>query len=728
MDDLNLTDNINPPSSSASVSNLAPSTNPTTTTDEEEEDGYKTTDTATNLPTLPSSSNLLANRPSASILHPPNPTTVDRKLAFGQLRQTVSSKLCDLFDNSNLPATRTNSGRRFIRWDTLPNLLATSNRYLSGLPWDFLFAGLQATTTPSTSTMNPMSIPAFPPSTTVAPNPPPNLNPTNPPIHAADIQSSIARLHSQPLSINILSWKKSTIEEILRGIESGAIRVCPTPSGRNVVFEILIPTGAGDGSGGGRGRQRARRQEREQEMMVVDVPPWPNTFVDGTSAITSMSSPMPMPGSGQVGGSSSTGSSSATGTGEFGESGNVARVMKRRQPPSLHRALTPVRGGGAGAGAGVLYRSSGSVPGSVVSSPGSPFDRRSPGTIHSPPPSLNPYPPRFSSTTTTAPSTYFSSTTYSRRRGSSVDPRSPPLELETPHRAGGVGVDVGARFITPGLDTRSDPSGDVAAEEEGRHGGGGEEEDGGGTSEGDDDRRRKRRRLNVKRVRSVSADVALHTRRSSATTTTTTTTTLGEHHPARLDLNVKMEDEEEDEEGDGDMTMTMTMSNVEDPTKSAGTTMTGGISTTIVIPPAAAASTSAGAAGTTTSSTTATKRWTRRSSPDRIFMNTSLNAILRAAGMPIARQKDDASRLPWGLIPQFLAERGLYLTLWPEANLPWLYGESGASSSGAGSGKTQDRDEAGSGAGGGGSGSGKGGRGDGGEGGGGGGKAGEWRD
>ncbi|KAG8769654.1 hypothetical protein FRC15_004466, partial [Serendipita sp. 397] len=594
MDDLNLTDNINPPSSSASVSNLAPSTNPTTTTDEEEEDGYKTTDTATNLPTLPSSSNLLANRPSASILHPPNPTTVDRKLAFGQLRQTVSSKLCDLFDNSNLPATRTNSGRRFIRWDTLPNLLATSNRYLSGLPWDFLFAGLQATTTPSTSTMNPMSIPAFPPSTTVAPNPPPNLNPTNPPIHAADIQSSIARLHSQPLSINILSWKKSTIEEILRGIESGAIRVCPTPS--------------------------------------------------------------------------------------------------------------------------------------VVSSPGSPFDRRSPGTIHSPPPSLNPYPPRFSSTTTTAPSTYFSSTTYSRRRGSSVDPRSPPLELETPHRAGGVGVDVGDRFTTPGLDTRSDPSGDVAAEEEGRHGGGGEEEDGGGTSEGDDDRRRKRRRLNVKRVRSVSADVALHTRRSSATTTTTTTTTLGEHHPARLDLNVKMEDEEEDEEGDGDMTMTMTMSNVEDPTKSAGTTMTGGISTTIVIPPAAAASTSAGAAGTTTSSTTATKRWTRRSSPDRIFMNTSLNAILRAAGMPIARQKDDASRLPWGLIPQFLAERGLYLTLWPEANLPWLYGESGASSSGAGSGKTQDGDEAGSGAGGGGSGSGKGGRGDGGEGGGGGGKAGEWRD
>ncbi|KAG8838685.1 hypothetical protein FRB91_007467 [Serendipita sp. 411] len=231
MDDLNLTDNINPPSSSASVSNLAPSTNPTTTTEEEEEDGYKTTDTATNLPTLPSSSNLIANRPSASILHPPNPTTVDRKLAFGQLRQTVSSKLCDLFDNSNLPATRTNSGRRFIRWDTLPNLLATSNRYLSGLPWDFLFAGLQATTTPSTSTMNPMSIPAFPPSTTVAPNPPPNLNPTNPPIHAADIQSSIARLHSQPLSINILSWKKSTIEEILRGIESGAIRVCPTPSG-----------------------------------------------------------------------------------------------------------------------------------------------------------------------------------------------------------------------------------------------------------------------------------------------------------------------------------------------------------------------------------------------------------------------------------------------------------------------------------------------------------------
>ena len=67
------------------------------------------------------------------------------------------------------------------------------------------------------------------------------------------------------------------------------------------------------------------------------------------------------------------------------------------------------------------------------------------------------------------------------------------------------------------------------------------------------------------------------------------------------------------------------------------------------------------------------KKWSRRSSPDRIFMNQALNDILRAAGMPIPRQKDDASRLPWSSIPLFLAQHGLYISNFPEANLPWVY-------------------------------------------------------
>ena len=67
------------------------------------------------------------------------------------------------------------------------------------------------------------------------------------------------------------------------------------------------------------------------------------------------------------------------------------------------------------------------------------------------------------------------------------------------------------------------------------------------------------------------------------------------------------------------------------------------------------------------------KKWSRRSSPDRIFMNQALNDLLRAAGMPIPRQKDDTSRLPWSSIPLFLAQHSLYVTNFPEANLPWVY-------------------------------------------------------
>jgi len=38
-------------------------------------------------------------------------------------------------------------------------------------------------------------------------------------------QTIIAQLHAQPLNINILSWKKSTIEDILAGLRTGRIRI-----------------------------------------------------------------------------------------------------------------------------------------------------------------------------------------------------------------------------------------------------------------------------------------------------------------------------------------------------------------------------------------------------------------------------------------------------------------------------------------------------------------------
>jgi hypothetical protein len=51
------------------------------------------------------------------------------------------------------------------------------------------------------------------------------------PISSLDAASIVAILHAQPLNINILSWKKQTIEEILALLRQGKIRVAPRPQG-----------------------------------------------------------------------------------------------------------------------------------------------------------------------------------------------------------------------------------------------------------------------------------------------------------------------------------------------------------------------------------------------------------------------------------------------------------------------------------------------------------------
>lgn len=45
-----------------------------------------------------------------------------------------------ILDDAGLHATRVVSGRRFVRWDTVPKLLAQQNQFISGLPYDFFFS------------------------------------------------------------------------------------------------------------------------------------------------------------------------------------------------------------------------------------------------------------------------------------------------------------------------------------------------------------------------------------------------------------------------------------------------------------------------------------------------------------------------------------------------------------------------------------------------------------
>lgn len=194
---------------------------------------------------------------------PPQPG--DRKLAFGQLRQAVSARLCDLLDDAGIHATRVVSGRRFVRWDTVPKLLAQKNVYISGLPYEFFFAKPAPTTTVNDN--SPTSFDDEDPNdnneemTTV------DVFTANP----ALVHTLIAQLHAQPLNINILSWKKQTIERILDGLDKHRIRVAPRPQARDVVFEIEIgPAGGGGGTteGGTAG----------PAVHSVDVPKWPDVY------------------------------------------------------------------------------------------------------------------------------------------------------------------------------------------------------------------------------------------------------------------------------------------------------------------------------------------------------------------------------------------------------------------------------------------------------------------
>ena len=84
--------------------------------------------------------------------------------------------------------TRIVSGRRFVRWEVVPPLFHQHSKYISGLPLEFFF------------------------------------NKTS---HATDVN----QLHAHPLNINILSWKKGTIEDILDRVRDGRIRILDRPQG-----------------------------------------------------------------------------------------------------------------------------------------------------------------------------------------------------------------------------------------------------------------------------------------------------------------------------------------------------------------------------------------------------------------------------------------------------------------------------------------------------------------
>ena len=87
--------------------------------------------------------------------------------------------------------TRIVSGRRFVRWEVVPPLLHQYSKFISGLPLEFFF------------------------------------NKTS---HATDVN----QLHAHPLNINILSWKKGTIEDILDRVKDGRIRILDRPQGQSL--------------------------------------------------------------------------------------------------------------------------------------------------------------------------------------------------------------------------------------------------------------------------------------------------------------------------------------------------------------------------------------------------------------------------------------------------------------------------------------------------------------
>lgn len=385
-------------------------------------------------------------------------------------------------DDAGIHATRVVSGRRFVRWDTVPNLLAHQNLYISNLPYEFFFA--KAVNTSGRTELE-------------------EEEPEEQEELAIDpdvVHTLIAQLHAQPLNINILSWKKQTIEHILDGLDRNRIRVASRPQGRDVVFELQIP----------------------RSHQTVDIPRWPD-------------------------------------------------VYPQHHSPPLEAHAGPIR---------------------------------------------NPRPDR------------------ERRR-----------KLSTNTNASNTTGSTGSEW-SGGSDRHSAPaagpysmSGDLEEPDDGTN----------------------REPLNAN---SYDARGHGHGRRTSGSTMMDISATPVVHNHTLTPLPLAFTYHEDGQQQQA-------------PPQPSGMTPSPVVQPYIQHVSRPLPSPSTGGATTFLTTPTPTKKWTRRSSPDRIFMNVTLNGLLRSAGMPIPRQKDDASRLPWSSIPQFLAENGLFVRGWPEANLPWLYSGAG---------------------------------------------------
>ncbi|CAG7851131.1 SubName: Full=Uncharacterized protein {ECO:0000313/EMBL:CCA75239.1} [Serendipita indica DSM 11827] len=406
-----------------------------------------------------------------------------------------------LDSDAGIPATRVVSGRRFIRWDALPDLLASAHKQIIGLPFDFFTWASSGLSGSATTSWTPSATP----------------------------QHLIAVLHAAPLNINILSWKKSTIEHLLDLLKTRQIRVDDATD--DTVFTITLPDGG-----------------------LFRVPSWPPIDISKPSVAERSIAP-------------SVGirrrNSKRTGMEEFETEDNTIRP---NDPPSGdERSL------------GESTR------------PGSEVDR--PAVGHT-----------------------ISEDTHMHSRRSSASGMVSGLKRPRSADAGLSDNDEPRKSVASIPTYPADPQRGPST--------------GPGAKQG-----------HTGHVRGHSIEVPSWIK--------------GQHEsiPAHSGISAP----------------TSTISSI-----------TPGTIPTSYTPPAPNLSistlpTTSGTSASASAKPAQAKKWTRRSSPDRVFMNTELNSLLRRAGMGIPRQKDDASRLPWSSIPQFLAERGLYLTNWPEANLPWLY-------------------------------------------------------
>ena len=656
----------------------------------------------------------------------------DRKLAFGQLRQAVSSRLCDLLgqlvvdralfhhqspsswiappvyfsipiqfirllpktpshppiqsgshpsiffsflfyfffylhhpgstvttlanppptDEAGIHATRVVSGRRFVRWDTVPKLLAQQNAYISCLPYEFFFA--KAVTTTSAGAASPMTSATLSPTSTLhtnstgpsyPPQQPPNedgddvsmhsnprdnsipvpgsllpsrfpsgasayhphsshyhetnaqadeeLSPSSndaPIVMSVDAeevaQTLIAQLHAQPLNINILSWKKQTIEYILDGLEKRRIRILSRPENRDVVFELELPL---PGS----------------TIQTADIPRWPDVYPSLHADPLGQNQPSPSPP--QItfpmhSGLSNPNSALSPLSSNFPSSGGGGGGSTRNPRPDSERKRKLSTNTNASTATG----SAGSEATTPSWSGNDAQTRRQMTDAYGD----------------------------VERRGNGVAsrPNEQSYSAQVPDKL---------KQETMSDETMYDIKGHGHGHEHGR----------------------------VRSGSMTAKDVAplVHNH--------TLTPSPLRSHPQDFPRSSSIQSRHVQLQSDNPAFDSLPSENGESGVQPSRPLVPGVqyVSRTILSP-----STSSGV-GSFLTTPTPTKKWTRRSSPDRIFMNTTLNGILRAAGMPIPRQKDDASRLPWSSIPQFLAENGMYICGWPEANLPWLYsGDMGA--------------------------------------------------